>query len=440
MSAPVPRLARALRAVLTTEADRAAERVGFVRRRRKLSGAAFVQALVFGWIDDPHAPVDALTARLRVPGVTVTPQALHKRLTPAAAEFLREVLLGAVGQLVAAQPVAVPLLRRSAGVYVEDSTVVPLPDTLRETFPGCGGNTPDAGRAAITAHVRWELTTGQRTGLAFQPGRQPDGAFNATAGPLPTGALRLADLGYFDFAVLTRLGAAGVFWISRLPPNAVAATGDGRPSEVWHLLRRWSGDRLDRPVTAGNETRIGCRLLASRCPPAVPARRRERLIERQRKKGRAISERLRVLCEWAVFVTNLPADRFTPEEVWVLYRLRWQVELLFKVWRSHGGFGRSHGRLGGRVLCEVYATLLAMAVRHWRLLLSGGPLTRMNPVRAAREVRRFALLVADALPCGRRLRRVLRVLGEALAHLRPRHRRRKRPSALELLSEPQAPG
>jgi hypothetical protein len=297
MSAPIPRLARVLQTVLTTDADRAAERVGFVRRRRKLSGAAFVQALVFGWLDDPHAPVDALTARVRTPGATVTPQALHKRFTPAAAEFLRETLLGAVGQLVAARPAAVPLLRRFAGVYVEDNTVAPLPDALRETFPGCGGNTPDAGLAAIKAHVRWELTTGRLSGVAFQPGRQPDGGFNATAASLPAGALRLADLGYFDFGVLARLSAAGVFWISRLPPNAVVAGDGGRPSEVVELLRRWPGDRLDRPVTAGNETPVGCRLLAFRCPPAVAARRRERLIERQRKKGRAVSGRLWVLCE-----------------------------------------------------------------------------------------------------------------------------------------------
>jgi hypothetical protein len=437
MSASIPQLARAIRTVLTADADRAAERVGFVRRRRKISGAAFVQALVFGWIDDPRAPVDALAARCPVPGVT--PQAFHKRFTPAAAELLREVLLGAVGQLVAAQPAAIPLLQRFAGVYVEDSTVVPLPATLRDTFPGCGGNRPGAGLAAIKAHVRWELTTGRITGMAFQPGRQPDGGFNARTDPLPAGALRLADLGYFDFGVLTRLSAAGVFRISRLPPNAVAAMGDERPSEVWHLLRRWSGDRLDLRVTAGNETPIGCRLLAFRCPPAVAARRREQLVQRQRKKGRVVSERLRVLCEWTVFATNLPADRFTPEEVWVLYRLRWQVELLFKLWRSHGGFGRSHGRLGYRVLCEVYAKLLAMVVRHWLLLTGGGPLARMNPVRAAREARRFARAIADALPSARRLRRILQLLRDALAFLRPRHRRRKRPSALELLFEPRAP-
>jgi len=123
--------------------------------------------------------------------VTLSPQALHKRFTPVAAEFLREVLLGAVGQLVAAQPAAVPLLRRFAGVYVEDSTVVPLPDALRETFPGCGGNTPGAGLAAIKAHVRWELMTRatHRDGVPTGPATRQ--WVQRHRRPLPAGALRL---------------------------------------------------------------------------------------------------------------------------------------------------------------------------------------------------------------------------------------------------------
>ena len=87
----------------------------------------------------------------------------------------------------------------------------------------------------------------------------------------------------------------------------------------------------------------------------------------------------------------------------------------------------------------MYAKLLALVVRHGLLLTSGGPLTRTNPVRAAREVRRFAFAVAGALPCARRLRRVLLVLSEALGRLRPRHRRKKHPSARELLLAPQIP-
>ena len=45
-----------------------------------------------------------------------------------------------------------------------------------------------------------------------------------------------------------------------------------------------------------------------------------------------------------VLITDLPAETFTPEEICVLYRVRWQVELLYKAWKSGGGVGRSRGR------------------------------------------------------------------------------------------------
>ena len=54
----VPQLAQTLQTVFTTTADAAARATGFVQRRSKLTGAAFVQALVFGWLANPHASSD----------------------------------------------------------------------------------------------------------------------------------------------------------------------------------------------------------------------------------------------------------------------------------------------------------------------------------------------------------------------------------------------
>ena len=36
-----------------------------------------------------------------------------------------------------------------------------------------------------------------------------------------------------------------------------------------------------------------------------------------------------------MLVTNLARSRFSAEQVGQLYRLRWQVELLFKEWKSY---------------------------------------------------------------------------------------------------------
>src|SRR5262249_62096559 len=119
--------------------------------------------------------------------------------------------------------------------------------------------------------------------------------------------------------------------------------------------------------------------------------------KRLKKKGRKLSERQRVMCQWTVMITDLPAEAFTVEEVCVLYRVRWQIELLYKAWKSGGGLGRTRGRKAGRVLCEAYAKLLAMVVQHWGTLLRGGPLCGIDLVKAARRVKRLALTIAAAL-------------------------------------------
>jgi hypothetical protein len=70
----------------------------------------------------------------------------------------------------------------------------------------------------------------------------------------------------------------------------------------------------------------------------VVRRRLEDLEKKQRKKQRKVSEAQRMLCEWTVMITDLlDAERYTAEQLWVLYRVRWQVEM------SHPDYPSSEG-------------------------------------------------------------------------------------------------
>ena len=69
MPLSVPQLAAALQTTLTDHAAAVGRTTGFIRRQGKLTAPAFVQGLVFGWLDDPHAPLEGLAALGRqVPG------------------------------------------------------------------------------------------------------------------------------------------------------------------------------------------------------------------------------------------------------------------------------------------------------------------------------------------------------------------------------------
>jgi hypothetical protein len=75
----IPRLADYMHRVLTDVADEAATKSGFIRRRRKLNGASFVQALVFGWLANPEASAEERAQVAASRGVKISAYGLDKR-------------------------------------------------------------------------------------------------------------------------------------------------------------------------------------------------------------------------------------------------------------------------------------------------------------------------------------------------------------------------
>jgi hypothetical protein len=127
----VTQVSTAVQTLLTTTANELARETGFVRRASKLTGARFVQALVFGWLSAPQATVQQLAQMAGTVGVAISPQGLDQRFTPEAAHLLYRLLGVAIQQVVATEPVDSPLLQRFAGgVYLLDSSTVVLPNEL----------------------------------------------------------------------------------------------------------------------------------------------------------------------------------------------------------------------------------------------------------------------------------------------------------------------
>jgi hypothetical protein len=428
-------LADTLQLVLTDDAEQAARDSGFVRRRRKLGGSAFVQTLVFGWLDNPAATLDDLTEVAADLEVEVTPQALEQRFTAPATQCLADVLASALHHAVSATPEAGPLLQRFAGVYVFDTSTVSLPASLATLFPGCGGTTAADGQAAVKIHVGLELASGALE-LSLGAGRQPDVTSVLARRPLPAGALRLADRGFFDMEVLQDYSDQEVFWITRLPCRLWVQPADGRRQLLADFLAAQPGDAVDSWVWMGQGQRLWARLLARRAPAAVVAKRLAQLQQRARDKGTKVSAAQRALCGWTVYLTNAPAEQLTWAEVWVLARARWVIELLFKLWKSHGGVDQTRGQKPHRVLCELYAKLLGQVVQHWILLTCGGPCVRSSHTKAARRVRRQAVRLVLVLARPAELTRLLERLRQRLQKGCQISPRQGRPALHQLLLEP----
>lgn len=433
-------LAATVQPLFTTVADQAARDSGFIRRVRTLTGAAFVQTLVFGWLGNPAASLSALTQTAAACDAPLSRQGLDQRFTPAAADCLRRVLEAALVALVAADAVALPLLLRFCGVYLWDSTTITLPDLLAPLWPGCGGRIATNTRAALKVHLRWEFTTGAFDWLTLTDARTSDRAAARDAPALPPGALRLTDLGYISLSVLPVLAAQRVLVLCRFPAQPLVFVGDQPGRAVGDLLARQHETRVDQAVTLGATARVPCRLLAIRVDPATAEQRRRQWRKAAKREGHTVRASRLAQADWNTWLTTVPAARLTLEEACVLLGVRWQIELVFKAWKSGGGLDDSRSQQPYRVLTEVYAKLLAMLVQHWCLLLGSWDDPRRSMVKAAAVVRQHALALVLGCRARERLAQALQTLETCLASAGAVGRRRKRPAtADQLLAFPLLP-
>src|SRR5262249_50684657 len=154
---------------------------------------------------------------------------------------------------------------------------------------------------------------------------------------LPAGALRLADLGYFSLDSLRRLSHSGVYWLTRWQAGTVVLDEQGRRLDLIAWLAAQGDAPVDCPVLLGQSYRLPGRLLVVRVPPEVAMQRRSRLHAEAQRRGQAVSLVRLAAADWTIYLTNVPAERLTLQEALVLGHARWQIELLFKLWKSQGG-------------------------------------------------------------------------------------------------------
>lgn len=435
-------LAPQLQTLFGSAADRAACQAHLIQRQRKLTARAFAQGLVFTWLDNPQATGDELVIGLARAGVVLKEQSLDARFTPQSAEFFRLLLNAALQKVVAAAPRAAGLLDRFEGTQLLDGSTIALPAVLAPLWPGCGGrDDTDSCKAALKVMVRYEVGSGVLDGMSLHPGRTADARTPLHEAPLTPGALRLADLGFFDLDVLQAYDRQRVYYCSRVQANTVIYDELGRKWKLARYLTRQQKDRLDISIWVGVGKKLQCRLLAIRAPQAVADQRRAKADERAAGSARVVSEDKVTLYGWTVFITNVPCWLLSLQEAWILYRVRWQIELLFKLWKSDGQIDESRSEQPYRVLTEVYAKLLAMVIQQWLLLrCGGGGLGPQSLRKAARAVRRQIVHVAAVLHCVVGLTVALTVMQRMVAAAGKVQRRRRRPATFQTLLDPDHDG
>jgi len=439
----VTRLTKELQRVLVDLASDAAVESGWLRRRRLLRGDTWVQGLVLACMSNPHVTLDQIAQSIAACGTPVSRQAIDQRFNAAAAKCLELVLARTVERTITTRPTTAKLLERFTEVRIMDSTTVVLPDALAEEWKGCRGRIEAGTQSAIKFQVGLELRTGRLLGPHAEPGCAADQKSCLQIEPMSRGALEIADLGYFELDKFAARSRTSAFWLTRWQPGTKIFQKNVEV-KLNDFLAGNKTNTVDVPIELGMKHRLPCRLIAIRVPAHVAKLRRNRLMKKSRKKARRHKngkpkrpspERL-ALCAWNIYLTNVPRKMATPCEVQVLARCRWQIELLFKQWKSDNTIDESRSAKPWRFLCEVLAKVIGAVLQHDFLVAGCWHYDDRSIRRAAAIVRPYAAAFAGILhnePVAKSLVKQLLIRLEAAPRIT---KRRRKPSLHQLLKTP----
>jgi hypothetical protein len=430
----VESLAPRLQRIFGPVAEVAARESGCLRRQRVFTGASLCQSLVFGWLAAPHATLDGLCHAAALCQAPVTPQGLDQRFTPALADCLRRVLAEAILEVVSGTPVAIPVLHRFPAVVVLDSSVLRLPDILKTVWQGCGGRLLSG--AALKLSVRLDLAQGTLDGPILTGGRVHDRTAAKAHTPLPAGALEIADLGYFSLERFATLTAQGAHYLSRLRADTSLVDPTGTVWQPHALLEAQGTPVVDLAVRLGRSRRVPSRLIAVRVPQEVANERRRKLRYAAKREGRTPRQATLALAAWTVFVTDLPTEQLSVHEALALGRARWQIELLFKLWKTEGALRTSRGHHPDRVHCEILAKLLALLVQHWLLITTSWHIPDRSVTKAAQAIRHLALPLVATLHSRTQCTRILALIARSVQAGCHINRRKTKPNTYQRLLAP----
>jgi hypothetical protein len=369
----IPQVSRMLRTLFEKDAVEPGKQAGM--RHRTISFTQLAWLLVLGWWKQPAAGPSALARFAGSLGSSLSKQAVDCHFTHRTADWRLSLLQRAVEYVVCAQAISLPLLQRFTAVLLEDGRSISLPNALKSVWGGCGGGPSSSGtdrktQAALKITVRWDVLAGRLHGPYLQEGRRHELSSVLREQAMPAGSLWIADLGYWALKWLHYLSVQGVFFLMRYKAGIVLWVGKER-LDLLAILPKATGQRLEMHVDVGGDRRLKqVRLLAERVPPEVASQRQERIKEAACRHSKPLNPLVMELANWTLVVTNVPASWLSFEQAFARLCARWQIELLFKLWKEQGLLDEWNTSKPWHILCQVYAKRLSMVLQHWFLLLS----------------------------------------------------------------------
>ncbi|EOQ18278.1 IS4 family transposase [Bacillus cereus] len=355
-----------------------AKEMKFVKRKRKFSGSDLATICIWTSQRVASDPLVRLCSRFHaVTGTVLSPEGLNKRFNEKSVLFVKHIFSLLLQQKICEQThISNQLFAHFKRIRIMDTTMFQVPNTLEHIYPGSGGCAQTAG---IKIQLEYDLHNGQFLNFQLGPGKNNDKTFGTEClDTLRPGDLCIRDLGYFSLEDLNQMDQRGTYYISRLKLNtnvyvknpnpeyfkngSIKKQSEYIPINVIQILNQLKpGETVEYPQAyIGDQKQLFSRLIFHRLTEAQLKKRLKKIAEKEKSKNKTYSEKSKLVAGLNVYVTNAPWEWVPMEQVHELYTLRWQIEIVFKTWKSLFDIDHCRTVKRERIECHLYGKLIAI--------------------------------------------------------------------------------
>jgi hypothetical protein len=346
----------------------------FVKREGKINGGVFFDLIVFHSESLKSQSLNDLSIRLKDKhDIEIKKQSLHERFNFHALLFLKRALEKMLEKQLSLKSLSEDELKGFKRVLIKDSTSYQIDESLAEHYPGSGGG---GSKASIRIQFEYDILTGQINDLSVNPFNKQDAKDSlATLELTQEGDLIVRDLAYMSLKVLRSIMVSGKrYFLCRTNPIVkILEKNDEGFQELNFIkikkhMKKYGIDCLEKEVYLGGKEKLKVRLILYSMPEEAVARRIRKAEQKNKKKGRnALSKAYKARISLNLFASNAGTDQLPKEKAWSFYRLRWQIELIFKIWKSICNIEKVKKVKKHRLECYIYSKLI-LIILGWQVL------------------------------------------------------------------------
>ncbi len=307
--------------------------------------------------------------------IKISSQALDERFNSKGVNFLKEVFNELMVESTRNKfQITTAFTEHFNRIRITDSSTTDLPNNCKSVYKGHGGC---AKESATRLQLTYDLKAGNIVLADVADVTLSDAGFLSTLDKtIEEKDLEIKDLGYFSIENFSKIDKASAYYLSRLKTNTVVYVKNPNPEKfsTGNIIKSTEYIKLDlvkesKSLTANEikefevfigEKKVKSRLVLCRLPEEAVAKKLENHKKIAHKKQIETSEKSKELSIVNIYITNVSSEIIPKEIVYLIYSLRWQIEIIFKILKSTLKLDKVKKVKIERIQCHIYGTLIKM--------------------------------------------------------------------------------